>query len=61
VLDECQAIAVATLSMHRDSSTPLAHALLIQETLDEADAYRIAGVDRQPNGGTPAHVTMAPA
>jgi cell division protease FtsH len=50
LLDECQATAVETLTLHRDQLDALTRALLRQETLDEADAYRIAGVGRDPNG-----------
>jgi cell division protease FtsH len=50
LLDECQATAVETLTLHRDQLDALTRALLGQETLDEADAYRIAGVGRDPNG-----------
>ena len=36
------------LRENRNKLDALAQALLIRETLDEIDAYRIAGVDRQP-------------
>ena len=37
-----------TLSQHRDQLEALARALLEHETLDELDAYRIAGIERDP-------------
>ena len=54
ILEECHRLAIDTLMANRDKLDALAHALLEQETLDEVDAYRIAGVGRQPNGGRPA-------
>ena len=35
-------------SEHRDQLEALTRALLERETLDEADAYRIAGIEREP-------------
>ncbi|MEV6121514.1 ATP-dependent zinc metalloprotease FtsH [Streptomyces sp. NPDC052077] len=46
VVDECYAEAVHKLREHRARLDALAEALLADETLDEADAYRIAGVPR---------------
>ncbi|MYU21914.1 ATP-dependent zinc metalloprotease FtsH [Streptomyces sp. SID8352] len=46
VVDECYAEAVRKLREHRARLDALAEALLADETLDEADAYRIAGVPR---------------
>ena len=46
LMQECEAVAVETLAAHRDQLDALAHALLEHEPLDEADAYRIAGVER---------------
>ncbi len=53
IMEECQSVAVETLTAHRTELDALARALLAQETLDEVDAYRIAGVDRR-RGGAPA-------
>ncbi|GJF25189.1 ATP-dependent zinc metalloprotease FtsH [Streptomyces sp. HO565] len=46
VVDECYAEAVRKLRDHRGQLDALAEALLANETLDEADAYRIAGITR---------------
>jgi cell division protease FtsH len=48
ILEECEREALAQLGAHRDQLEALTRALLEHETLDEADAYRIAGIDRQP-------------
>jgi hypothetical protein len=52
---ECRCAAVGTdlNPRHRDQLDVLAQALLTHEALDEADAYRIAGVAREPNGEPP--------
>ncbi|ANB08796.1 cell division protein FtsH [Streptomyces ambofaciens] len=46
VVDECYAEAVRKLRDHRGQLDALAEALLADETLEEADAYRIAGITR---------------
>lgn len=46
VVDECYEEACRKLRDHRGQLDDLAQALLENETLDEADAYRIAGVTR---------------
>ncbi|MFH9828808.1 ATP-dependent zinc metalloprotease FtsH [Streptomyces bobili] len=46
VVDECYEEACRKLRDHRGQLDALAQALLENETLDEADAYRIAGVSR---------------
>ncbi|MFE5396864.1 ATP-dependent zinc metalloprotease FtsH [Streptomyces sp. NPDC056568] len=46
VVDECYAQALRKLREHRGQLDALAEALLAEETLDEADAYRIAGITR---------------
>ncbi|KFG73464.1 ATP-dependent zinc metalloprotease FtsH [Streptomyces mutabilis] len=51
VVDECYAEAVHTLRDHRGQLDALAEALLANETLDEADAYRIAGITRLTKDG----------
>ena len=43
IVDECYTVAVAKLSEERDRLEALARALLEHETLDERDAYRVAG------------------
>lgn len=46
ILDDAYAEAVRLLTEHRDQLDALAAALLDKETLDEADAYAVAGVPR---------------
>ncbi|HEY9372495.1 ATP-dependent zinc metalloprotease FtsH [Streptomyces sp.] len=46
VVDECYESAVRQLRDHRDQLDALAAALLEHETLEEADAYRVAGIAR---------------
>ncbi|MFJ4695730.1 ATP-dependent zinc metalloprotease FtsH [Streptomyces sp. NPDC088766] len=46
VVDECYEEACRKLRDHRGQLDALARALLENETLDEADAYRIAGITR---------------
>ncbi|MEO8694963.1 MAG: ATP-dependent zinc metalloprotease FtsH [Acidimicrobiales bacterium] len=48
IVDDCYADAMRVLRENRNKLDALAQALLIRETLDEADAYRIAGVVREP-------------
>ena len=45
IVDECYDEALEQLRANRDRLDRLARALLEHETLDEADAYRIAGID----------------
>jgi cell division protease FtsH len=47
ILDECYDEALEQLRANRDRLDTLAAALLEHETLDEADAYRIAGIERK--------------
>jgi cell division protease FtsH len=54
ILDECADAAFAQLRDHRDQLEALTRALLEHETLDEADAYRIAGIERAPRAAAPA-------
>ncbi|MEU7053101.1 ATP-dependent zinc metalloprotease FtsH [Streptomyces eurythermus] len=46
IVDECYEEARRKLRDHRGQLDALAHALLENETLEEADAYRIAGITR---------------
>jgi cell division protease FtsH len=46
ILTECAEEAQRTLADHREQLDHLAEALLKRETLDEADAYAVAGIDR---------------
>jgi len=47
IVDECYAEAKATLGEHRSRLDALAKALLDKETLDETEAYAVAGIDRE--------------
>jgi cell division protease FtsH len=46
IVDECERTALDVLAANRDKLDALAAALLDKETLDEADAYEVAGVER---------------
>ncbi|MFB7236737.1 MULTISPECIES: ATP-dependent zinc metalloprotease FtsH [unclassified Streptomyces] len=48
IVDECYESAVRQLHEHRDKLDALAAALLENETLEEAAAYRAAGITRAP-------------
>ena len=47
IVEECHVEAVQQLRENRERLDALAHALLERETLDEADAYAVAGVERE--------------
>ncbi|MES9521646.1 ATP-dependent zinc metalloprotease FtsH [Streptomyces capoamus] len=51
IVDECYAEACRKLRDHRGRLDALAQALLETETLEEADAYRIAGITRLAKDG----------
>ena len=48
IVDECYERSASLLRENREKLDALADALLEKETLDEADAYRVAGFDRPP-------------
>jgi cell division protease FtsH len=48
IVDECYQAAITTLTDHRPQLNALAEALLDKETLDELEAYAIAGIERAP-------------
>ena len=48
IVEEAEKEVLGLLERERGRLDALAHALLEQETLDQADAYRIAGVDEPP-------------
>ncbi|MGA4851628.1 ATP-dependent zinc metalloprotease FtsH [Streptomyces sp. G5(2025)] len=50
IVDECYENACRQLRDHRDRLDALAAALLANETLEEAEAYRVAGIPRKPPG-----------
>jgi cell division protease FtsH len=52
IVDECYARSIEELCDNRNRLDRLAAALLEHETLDQADAYRIAGIDPtgEPDG-----------
>jgi cell division protease FtsH len=47
IVDDCYADALRLLTANRERLTALAEALLERETLDEADAYEVAGIPRE--------------
>jgi cell division protease FtsH len=49
IVDECYQMAVETLEKNRGRLEALARALLDKETLEEAQAYQIAGLERDPD------------
>jgi cell division protease FtsH len=67
IVEACYESALEMLGGHRDQLESLAQALLEHETLDEADAYRIARVERAgvsplavPPPSAPANPAAAP-
>jgi cell division protease FtsH len=58
IVDDCYGKAVARLRENRDRLESLSHALLEKETLDEADAYRAAGLEPRPGADQPAEAQM---
>ncbi len=60
IVEDCYEIAVARLAENRDKLQALVDALLERETLDEADAYRIAGVPRKPGAAEVPTQALAP-
>ncbi len=58
--DACYQQALKTLSEHREQLDRLAQALLARETLDEADAYAVAGIPARERAGAPIGVPPAP-
>jgi cell division protease FtsH len=46
IVDECYEMAIITLKEHRPQLDALAQALLQKETLEEIEAYAIAGIER---------------
>jgi len=48
IVDECYELAVSKLTDNRERLEALTQALLEHETLDELDAYRVAGFERPP-------------
>ena len=63
IVDECYDEAVATLVAHREQLDRLAHALLLQETLNEDEAYAAAGIlrERAPGALARGEVDGVPA
>jgi cell division protease FtsH len=57
IIDACEQEVVTLLQRERPRLEALARALLVRETLDQGDAYRIAGVDSP--AGEPEAVTVA--
>ncbi len=48
IVDEAYAEVLALLRDNRNKLEKLALALLDQETLDQADAYAVAGIEQRP-------------
>ena len=46
IIDECYIAAIEQLKQYRDKLDALAEALLVKETLEESDAYEVAGIER---------------
>jgi cell division protease FtsH len=61
IVEECYQKAVALLRENRDKLDRLAHALLENETLDEEEAYAVAGVDRPAHEEEPLPAAQAAA
>jgi cell division protease FtsH len=61
IIDESYDIAVSTLRENRSHLESLAHALLEHETLDEADAYRAAGIEPPARDGGQPKLAPEPA
>ena len=64
LVESCGVEATDLLRTHRNQLEALAAALLVRETLDEADAYRAAGVPHAPLatvGPAPEHDGAAAA
>jgi cell division protease FtsH len=57
IVDECYAQAISLLREHRVQLDALADALIAHETLDEADAYAVAGIPSR--AGVPDRVVQA--
>jgi cell division protease FtsH len=47
IIEACYDDALETLRLHREQLEALAQKLLERETLDEAEAYAVAGVERR--------------
>jgi cell division protease FtsH len=60
IVDECYDEAIGQLRRHRDKLEALARTLLERETLDEAEAYRVAGVAPAEQQAAAARVAAAP-
>ena len=61
IVDQAQREATALLAEHRDQLESLTSALLEAETLDEAQAYAAAGLDRRPAPTSPGEPPVASA
>jgi cell division protease FtsH len=59
IVEECYASAIHTLKEHRHQLDALAAALLDKETLEESDAYAVAGIARPANVNNGQPVSIA--
>ena len=50
IVNKCYTVAIETLKAHREQLDALAEALLAKETLDEVEAYEVAGIARRERG-----------
>jgi cell division protease FtsH len=53
IIDEAYQKALGQLQANRDKLEALTQALLVKETLEESDAYEIAGIPRPANPNDP--------
>jgi cell division protease FtsH len=62
IVEECYDKAKSKLRAHREQLNALTNALLERETLDEIDAYAVAGIDRPPkiDGATGELMVVTP-
>jgi cell division protease FtsH len=58
IIEDCYGRALEQLRDHRDALDRLAHRLLERETLDEEEAYEIAGIPRRARQPQPESVTL---
>ncbi len=60
IIEECYVAAVEQLNQYRDKLDSLTEALLVKETLEEQEAYEVAGIARTVNPDRPIAETVEP-